>query len=146
MGTLQEQLSRSWIKRGWANPTSTWGKSVPPVWAETPVVFSRRTKVVNPFGALVGGPETTVLAQNCHCELVEVRVSYTSKDEQTGTLLQHSWQVYGDMPKDVSTLPREGDFVSFTKVEGIPVDLQIKHVYVNDQLADHFQVETVEFE
>lgn len=143
---LNSSLGRSWLKRGWASPTPTWGSSVPPVWRETVVSFERREKKLNEYGSMVGSPTTIIWTTTAHCEIVEVRAQEMSTDFVHGPLLKRSWSIYAPYPSDQEQLPHQGDYARFTTVDGKEVDLQIKHVYVKDSLADHVQVDTIEFE
>lgn len=144
---IQDELNRSWLRRGWASPTPTWGLSVPELWAETLVEFYRRDPALNEYGTFSGAPEVVFWSVRAHCELVEARAQEIAYDFPFGTMLKKNWSIYAKYPLEPdSQMPKEGDHVRFTSVDGLSVDIQIKHVYVKDSLADHVQVETLEFE
>lgn len=147
MADPQDTLNRSWLKRGWASPSPTWGLSVPELWRETLVSFIRRPKALNEYGNMVGGREVTFWQVTAHCEIVEVRAQEISAGYVYGPLLKRSWSIFAPYPEDpANQIPHQGDFVRFTTVDGNSIDLQLKHVYVKDSLADHVQCDTIEFE
>jgi hypothetical protein len=95
---------------------------------------------------MMGSPTTIIWTTTAHCEIVEVRAQEMSTDFVHGPLLKRSWTIYAPWPEDESMIPHQGDFVHFTTTDGKVIDLQLKHVYAKDSLADHLQVDTIEFE
>ena len=141
-----DSLNRSWLRRGLALPTPTWGLSVPYIWRETHVQFLRSNRVISEFGMLEAEVEYVVLDTDAHCEIVEVRAQNTAVDMPVAVVFRRKWNIFIDWPDDISKLPREGDWASFQSIDGAPIKLKLQKVYTREQFYDHVECATVEFE
>src|SRR5438046_2844070 len=98
MSQPQDDLNRSWLRRGWANPTPTWGETVPPAWRETGIKFMRHPHALNSYGQFDGMSPVVVWDTTAHCEIIEVRMQQLGKDNVWGVLFQRAWSIYTGYP------------------------------------------------
>lgn len=143
--------SRSWLTRGYFSP-SPWGRTIPPLVAETEVKFYRITRTKNTSGGFAGGdPQAPYLTAMCHVELEETmpyRSAKAGSDSTAPMLTRHyvllvPWDAFRGDP---ALVPNKGDRVRFTDALGNAVDMPINGTpdpVVNAQ--DHIELQTDEF-
>lgn len=140
-------LNRSWLRRGLTSP-APWAKSVPDLHAETLVTFYRTGSADNGFGGFGrDGATITFLETNCNVSLM-TESGLTNDRETLGGIVRRFYDVLMDIPEDFDfdLLPRKGDRMTFTDAAGRRVDVAIARCDLPEGLADHVEIESVEFE
>lgn len=146
MTRLNDPLGRSWVRRGYQNPTPTWGQSVPDLWAETPVVFTRSVQRLNEYGGFEGDVATVIWSTVAHVELIQLSNKPFTQDQASGPLVTDSHMIYVAYPIDPLTLPQNGDYASFLDSNGRSVKLRIKEVNSFNGLNDHLEIQAVSYQ
>lgn len=134
-------MDRSWLRRGIVSP-APWARSVPDVWADTLVTFARYLAAENDFGGFGRGAS---LSWDLYCVVgLQTETGITTGD--TVARVRRYYEVICDMPDDVDLLPRKGDRMIFTDPAGRVRDMPIKSADLPENLADHVEIQSEEFE
>lgn len=146
MSRLNDPLGRSWLRRGYQNPSPSWGQSLPGLWQETPITFIRNVQRLDEYGSFLGDVQSTLWTTYCHAEVENIGNKPYSQDQVSGPLLPYMYVIYTEYPGDLSLLPMHGDYVEFNDAQGQRVYLQVKSVDSPNGANDHLEIQTVGFE
>jgi hypothetical protein len=144
-------LNRAWSRRGWASP-AFFGRTVPPLMAETTVAFERQATSPSTLGGWgTTGAPTAYWSPDAHVELVEAATdSLTGAAGESvpimGVTTERHYEIFIDLPPDFDTanMPRKGDWVRFT--DGIrAVHIPVMAVNLDAGLLDHLEIITDEW-
>jgi hypothetical protein len=142
---VDDPLGRSWLRRGYQDPATSWGQSVPDLWAETPITITRRITELDEYGGFSGSVPTIVWSTIAHVEVVQMGNRPFSQDQISGPTLLNLYMIYTKFPSSTSQLPMHGDFVDFIDPQGHALKLLIRHVFSFSSLHDHLEMEAVEY-
>lgn len=145
---MANPLDRSWVRRPLVSP-APWGRSVPAVWADTEVAFMRRMGDDNGIGGTGGQAIGTVLVIMASVSIspepglhIEIGVG--------GSIRRRYYLTIFDVPRDPAfdwdTLPVKGDTETFVDVAGRNVSVLVKAVHLPQNLGDHVEIESEEFD
>lgn len=145
---MPSPLDRAWARRPLVSPPP-FGRSVPAIWADTEVTFLRRQSTNNDIGGTGGEADLTVLIVMANVALspepglhIEIAAG--------GAVRRRYYMIIFDIPPDPlfdwDTLPQKGDYVTFTDAGGRITRTPVKSVLLPENLADHCEVETEEFD
>lgn len=145
-------IDRAWSRRPFVSPARWMPEaSVPALWAETLVTFSRVAGTLTTGGGIdrnvTGG--SIFLMTYCHAEIAES----TAPAAQSGgeSLVMAKWWtiflplVVDDVPLDPSNYPRKGDHLRFIDDLGTAWELDIRAVTSPENVADHLELDTETF-
>ena len=145
---MANPLDRAWARRPLVSPP-TWGRSVPVIWADIEVTFLRRNSSDNGIGGTSGAVELTLLT-------IKASVSISPEPGlhieigSGGSIRRRYYLTIFDIPRnpdfDWDLLPQKGDYEVFYDVAGRYVSVPIKAVHLPQNLGDHVEIESEEFD
>jgi len=136
-------VHRSWLTRGIFSPSPTWGLTVPPVWLDTPVTFTRNGPRTEVGGSWEGGTAQSFSSVMAHVEMEEsVLLANDIGVPSVGFLKKRHYLVIIPLPADTDDIPKLNDRVSFTDPKGEQFNLAIEGVMVSENDADHLEIST----
>lgn len=144
-------LDRAVTRRPFVSGNPIWGQAVNDLWAETSVSFARVVQTDNGAGDFISSPSAVYLTVMCHVE-VESKERPYSTELDSGPSAERFWTIY--MPfrdrfgaaVDPMLYPIKGNRAQFTTDTGQLIDLPIEYVHSPDDILDHLEIETVEFQ
>ena len=141
-------LNRAWPRRGWASPPF-FGRSVPPLMAETEITFKRQTIAPDAIGGWgPSGTPVVIWTVNAHVEHFEEqrpRLTGDNTEEIAGVTVYHHYEVYTPLPPSPAQMPQKGDWLYFNDGTG-EFHIPVMHVELNSGLLDHLEIWTDQFE
>lgn len=142
----QRTLDRSWVRRALVSPPP-FGRSLPAVWKETEVTFSRRATSEDEHGGFKG--ETVVDFLTIYCHVEEQEGAQLVSDEgmlALGPIVRRRYDIICPIPDDVSTVPKRGQIARFLDPIGRAISVPIERVGVPEGLADHLELVSEELD
>jgi hypothetical protein len=134
-------LDRGWPRRALVSPPY-FGRTLPPLWLDTPVAFYRKVMVDDGHGGFsaTGAPDGPYLAVMAACDYV----SHSAWNAPEGLVggLKRSLRFYITIPEDPDLIPRRGDEVDWTSDIGVRHRIRIDSVESAAQRHDHLTILT----
>jgi hypothetical protein len=146
-------FDRAWTRRPFVSP-ARWMpmRSVPDLWAETTVTFSRSMPVATRAGGFDRSSTigTIYLVANCHVE-TDQSLAPAAQPGGEALVIANWWSIFlpiviDDVPLDPENYPRKGDKVTFTDDLGKTISMDIRAVISPETIADHFEIMTETWE
>lgn len=136
---------RAWVKRPLV-AAPHFGRSVPDVWTNTVATFVRRDPVTNAIGGFAGATERVVATVPAYQELATDSGLHIALDAGPVRRRHYLIIVAHTAFTDATQYPRKGDTVRFTDEVGIQRSMPVEKADRPEGIADHWEIETQEFE
>lgn len=128
---------RSWLLRGHAHPTPTWGLSASPLLDNATFTFTRRVLVDDGYGGNKGGGPQIVWVTPGN---VQQEAQSRKKPDPEGPAAHAVWTSFVRNPVDQTLRPRKGDMCSFIDSLGKPHVSYVAEIEDPSNEFDHLEL------